>query len=153
MARTVSTGELPSSTGRVIMKRVPEPLVLTTSMRPWMDSTAARTASRPTPRPEVSVTSVRVLKPGRKMRSRSCASCIRAHLLRGDEARALGRRAHRLHVDAAPVVAQLQEEHVALLLHAQGERALVVLAGALALVGHLDAVVHRVAQQVHHARP
>ena len=118
------------------MKRVPCPSVLATSMRPWSASTAARTASSPTPRPEVSVTSVRVLKPGRKMRSRIWLSFIRASSSAGATPAGLGHLAHMLHVDAAPVIAGLEEEEVALLLDAQGERALMVLARALALGGH-----------------
>src|SRR5207237_656015 len=51
-------------------------------------------------------------------------------------------------VEAASVVGDLDEEHVALLLDADDESAFAVLAAPLADLGRLDAVIDRVADQV-----
>ena len=52
-------------------------------------------------------------------------------------------------IDAGTVVGHLDEEHVALLLDADGERTLAMLAGFLANFRHLHTVIDRVAHQVH----
>ncbi len=61
---------MPSETGSVRTKRVPAPGVLVTAIWPPRPSTVARTTSSPTPRPELSLTVLRVDRAGAKMWSR-----------------------------------------------------------------------------------
>ena len=55
--------------GRVIVKVVPLPNSVSMSVKPLRSETFVLTISNPTPRPETSVTSLLVVKPGRKRRS------------------------------------------------------------------------------------
>src|SRR6202012_2311312 len=68
--------------------------------------------------------------------------------LRGDQLALDGLIADALKTDAAAVVADLDDDVAALLVSAQAEQALGVFAGGLAHIGHLDAVIDRVADGV-----
>ena len=54
--------------GKLILNLVPTPSSVWTSIRPLTLAISVFTTSMPTPRPESSLTSRRVVKPGRKMR-------------------------------------------------------------------------------------
>ncbi len=62
-----------------MMKVVPWPGLLCTSIAPPMRSIFARTTSMPTPRPETAVTAGAVEKPARKMNICTCRSGIAAN--------------------------------------------------------------------------
>ena len=64
--------------GKVTVKRVPPVRSDSTSTRPPRRSTLRATTSRPTPRPETSVTSLLVEKPGRKISRSTSRSCMTA---------------------------------------------------------------------------
>ena len=69
---------LASVSGTMRRKVVPLPGSLSISMEPFRSSSADFTTSRPTPRPEISVTSSAVLKPGAKISCSASASFRRA---------------------------------------------------------------------------
>ena len=56
-----------SVNGSLMMKVAPTPVVLWISIRPRSVSTFRRTTSMPIPRPDISVSSLAVEKPGRKI--------------------------------------------------------------------------------------
>ena len=62
--RAIRQRRTPRVTGRLMTKVVPTPCSARTSMVPLRSSTTVRTTSRPTPRPELWVTSAWVEKPG-----------------------------------------------------------------------------------------
>ena len=66
-----------SVTGSCSENVVPMPILLSTRTVPEVDVTIWCTTSRPTPRPEISVTCLAVLKPGRKRKSNSSRSLSR----------------------------------------------------------------------------
>jgi hypothetical protein len=127
--------------------RVPWPGVLVTSTQPPRCSMLLRTTSMPTPRPETSVTTLAVEKPGMKMtagsRRRSWLGLLAGHQALLDDGPAQRGGIHALAVvldgdqDAAVGVAGGQA-------HGRRER----LAERAPLVGRLDAVVQGVADQV-----
>ena len=77
--------------GTLRRKVVPWPGMLRTLMVPLRRSMTALTTSMPTPRPLTSVTSLEVLRPAWKMRSRASLSLMTRGLLGGDDASGDGR--------------------------------------------------------------
>ena len=75
---------------------------LAISIDPCSASTLRRTTSMPTPRPETSVTSRAVEKPGARISEKISASESRADAV--DQPLLDGAGAHRLHIQAASVV-------------------------------------------------
>ena len=71
--RTMTTRARARVSGRRIEKVVPLPGSERASIDPLSSRTMARTTSRPTPRPEISLTCARVLKPASKIRASSCS--------------------------------------------------------------------------------
>src|SRR5215212_1702501 len=114
---------------------VPRPASDSTSMVPPMASMLVLTTSMPTPRPETLVTAAAVENPGRKISCRMSAGLD-------------GLLAELDRVDAGAVVGDLDDDLTALVAGAQGQHALRRLAGRLAGVRSLDAVVDRVAHEV-----
>src|SRR6266566_2786210 len=77
---TMSASVIATVSGRRILKRVPCPASLCTSISPPRRLTFERTTSMPTPRPAAVVTDVAVVRPGRKIRSRMSRSPSRARV-------------------------------------------------------------------------
>ena len=78
-ASTVITRAMMMLNGRVKRTAVPFPGSLAIVTRPPIRATAERTASIPTPRPEICVTVAAVEKPGEKIKSIASASLIAAN--------------------------------------------------------------------------
>ena len=127
---------------------VPRPASDSTSMVPPMASMLVLTTSMPTPRPETLVTAAAVENPGRKISCRMSAGLIRSSCGGGDQAALDGLAAELGRVDAGAVVGDLDHDLAALVAGPQGQHALGRLAGGLAGVRGLDAVVDRVADEV-----
>ena len=72
-ARTTSAWMIASVIGSMIRNVVPSPTVVTMSIVPFSSWMFFFTTSRPTPRPEISLTALAVEKPGVKISS--CARC------------------------------------------------------------------------------
>ncbi len=134
-------------------KCVPSPTTLSTSTEPRSRSIASRTTSSPTPRPERSVTTPRVENPARKMRRSASASFVASADSCESVLRSTACERIRFGIDAGAVVANLDEQRVASLRRPQDDGALERLPRALPLLGRLEAVVDRVAQQVGEGRP
>ena len=77
-ARTSRHCVVATVTGSVSVNVVPTPTRLSTSTVPWRRSTLSRTTSRPTPRPERSVTTSLVDRPGWKIRAMASRGLIAA---------------------------------------------------------------------------
>ena len=88
---------------------VPTPGSVSTSTVPPRSSTAVRTTSRPTPRPEVSVTSSRVEKPGTNSSRQQRRAGQRSRRRRAAP-RAIAGGAQRVLVDAGAVVGDLDDD-------------------------------------------
>ena len=139
-----------SESGSRMRNVVPTPGSESTSMPPPKRFTAARTTSRPTPRPETRLTSSLVENPGAKMRSRIEARSRRGDLALVEQARCERLGGDALLVEPAAVVGDLEDDVVPLLLGPQAQRAPGGLAPLGPHVGGLDPVVDGVAEQVHH---
>ena len=87
----------------------PAPGLLLISMDPRSASTLRRTTSMPTPRPETSVTSRAVEKPGARIR-REDLRLRRAASAPSIKPLLDGAGAHRLHIQAAAVVADPDQD-------------------------------------------
>ena len=136
--------------GTLSRKVVPWPGMLRTLMVPLRRSMTALTTSMPTPRPLISVTSLEVLRPAWKMRSRASLSLMRAAC--SGLRMALGDRLlddHR-EIDAVAVIADLDDHLVALMIGIEADGSFGRFTGGSALQRRLDPVIDGVAQQVHH---
>ena len=102
----------------------------------------------PTPRPLTLVTAAAVEKPGRKMSCSSSRSASCAARSGSDEAALDGLLANLVDGNAGAVVGDFDDDVAALLTGAQRERTFGILAGGLAHVRRLNAVVERVADRV-----
>ncbi len=144
----VSAGMMVSVIGTRSVSRQPRPICVSISTVPPIRSTLARTTSMPTPRPEIAVTCVR----GRQPRGEDQLEPLGARHRRGSLARhdPGGDRLldEALVVDAAAVVGDLDQYLVARLARIDAQRARGRLGGALALGGHLDAMIDRVADDM-----
>ena len=110
-----------------------------------MDS---RTASMPTPRPDRSVTSAAVEKPGKKMRSidgflAHAGNCVRSRQTALD-----GRPADAVRIDPSTIVLNLNDDMFAIAARAQNDRGDRGFPRGCALGAQLNAVIHRVAHDV-----
>ena len=135
--------------GREIVTVVPAPGVERTRRLPFISSTARFTASMPTPRPEMSETTRAVLKPGRKMKERICSALALGASSLADEALLQRLSQDCVAVQPAAVVGDLDADVVPVLVGAQADRPRLRLARRAAVRRRLQAVVHRVAHQVH----
>ena len=107
--RTSSPSMIASVRGSRSVTVSPAPGRLAISIVPRIASTLRRTMSIPTPRPETSVTSRAVEKPGARMSARISASDNSR--VRRDQSPFHARGAHRFHVQPAPVVAD-PDQHI-----------------------------------------
>ena len=111
------------------------------STPPPTRSTAPRTAARPTPRPDICETCAAVDRPAEKTSWMTCSSVSSRASSSGDQ-RLLARFApDRPGIDPAPVVADLDDELLAVAQRAQADLRLLGLAGGAPLLRRLDAVV------------
>lgn len=115
-------------------------------------ATVSRTTSRPTPRPETSVTLLVVVKPGRNMNSSNSASLIRPAISAVAWRRLDDGLANALDVDAAAVIGHRDGQHAGSMTHLDAYDAFRGLAGGGTSVGHLQPVIDGVAQQVRQRR-
>ena len=147
-ASSSTTRSSASDSGKLSVMLVPLSISDWTRTAPPRRSTTLLTTSMPTPRPETSVADERVLKPGWKIKSRSCSGDQRSISLADANCRLVGHGSQHLQVDPASVVFQRDQNAVALLLGRENQMAGRGFAEALANLGGLDAMIHRVADQV-----
>ena len=138
-----------SVSGSRIWAVVPAPSSEVSSTSPPSSRTVARTASMPTPRPEMSLVTSAVEKPGWNSSSAARPGVDGVDRVGGDQP-ALGGLAGDLGgVDPGAVVAHRDDHVAAGVAGGDLERAGRGLAGGDALVRRLEAVVERVADEVH----
>ena len=97
-----------SVSGSSMRKRVPSPGAVSSASVPPSSRTALCTTSMPTPRPAARSAASRVEKPGAQRRSSSCAPSSGPS--RDRHARSRAPAPHRLDVDAAAVVGNLERD-------------------------------------------
>ncbi len=103
----------------------------------------------PTPRPETSVTSAAVLKPGSKIRLSTSLSGQALGVFGFQQAALHGLLANLREVDAAAIVANFDDDLRALVIRVEINRAARGFAGGDAVFGAFDAVIDGVAHDVH----
>ena len=115
-------------------------------MEPESARRRVATTSRPTPRPEISVTASRVEKPGSSVRRAISASLGVASASSSPRSMALARMS--VEIEAAAVVGHLHGDHLATARHGQRDGAGARLAHRFAFRGQFESMVDGIAQDV-----
>ena len=142
----MSASVIASVSGSSIANRVPWPATVSSVSVPPSSCTVVLTTAMPTPRPLARSAASRVENPGAQRMSSSASSL--EVTVRDGQARRPRARGHRPGVDAAAVVADLEDHRVADGGRAERERALAGLPAARRSAERLEAVADRVADQV-----